>query len=84
VKDVQVNKSFKVMPNPTKSGFELVVNDERVVGGELRVTDMAGRQVFAGDWSLGQRILTSNWQVGHYLVLLHTAQGVYRSHLVVE
>jgi hypothetical protein len=84
VKDVKVNKSFKVMPNPTKSGFELVVNDERVLGGELRVTDMAGRQVFAGDWSLGQRILTSNWQVGHYLVLLHTAQGVYRSHLVVE
>lgn len=84
VKDVQVNQGCMVMPNPTKLGFELVVNDERVVDGELKVTDMAGRQVYAGRWLAGQRISTSDWRSGHYIVVMSSDQGVYRSHLVVE
>lgn len=71
---------LSVNPNPAQDFFE--VNHSE--GGWLTVSDVSGRQVFAGKYVPGQRLDSSGWEAGFYTILLETADGLRGGKLLVQ
>ena len=73
-----------LVPNPAKGGFAIVANGIELGQGSVQVIDMAGRVGYLGHLIVGERVNIDQLQAGHYVVVVESAVGNYRSHLVVE
>ena len=81
-------RSLRLYPNPAAGSFELSVYTAAPTEGEIEVSDVTGRVVYATTFSASgsykTRIDLTGYGKGFYIVRLHTAEGTAARTITIE
>ncbi|MDB5282467.1 MAG: hypothetical protein JWO06_1542 [Bacteroidota bacterium] len=82
--DEATDHSFNIFPNPASSNITISLN-ENISGGELTITDVAGRRITSQQLSAGSiQLSTEKFATGLYFVTVESAGQVVTQKLVIS
>ena len=89
VKNVQLNATFGIYPNPASGSLNITSSNQSNATGELCITDIAGKVVFTSQLKLTSNATTahldiSGLQPGVYMLTVKSEQAFYCTKLIID
>lgn len=73
--------SFKIYPNPAKNQFHIDFDGQI---NKLEIIDAKGALIYTAFENKEEYMLPNHIQMGYYLVVIHTDEGIFRKELLIE
>jgi hypothetical protein len=74
-------ESFLIYPNPAKNQFQIDFDGQI---NKLEIIDAKGALIYTAFENKEEYMLPNHIQMGYYLVVIHTDEGIFRKELLIE